>query len=250
MKTSKMSWIGGALVATLVGLGQLATADKPKAAAPELTADAIVEKHLAALGGAELLRATKSVQYTVTGEKAGKKFTKSVKYARPGKMRVDFATDEMSGSKAFDGKVAWVKKGAEAAVAMTAEDTAGMRVHADFDPPFLDAAKRGISIKLAGKSEVAGTPAYDFEVTSASGEIEHHFIDAATFLTLRETWSMKKDGKVITGSVRLGDYRKVQGRMVNHSMEFESEGSAGKSVVSQVAYDKAIDPSVFAMPRK
>src|SRR5688572_25284984 len=103
---SKMSWLGAGLLVGLVALAPHAGADR----AAELSLDAIVSKHLAALGGADLLRATKTMSYTVSGEKAGKKYTKTAYYARPGKMRVDFETDDGKGSKGFDGKVAWVKK--------------------------------------------------------------------------------------------------------------------------------------------
>jgi hypothetical protein len=256
MKMLSKMWIGVGLVAGAMAFAPQANADKAKAAAgearpaaPELSLDAIVAKHLHALGGADLLRATKTLSYTVTGEKAGKKFTKTARYVR-GKMRVDFASDDGSGSKGFDGKVAWVKKGGEAAVAMTAEDTAMMKLHADFDEPLLDYARRGDSVKLIGTSEVGGKAAYDLELTKANGEIEHHFIDAASFLPVKKTWTGKKDGKTVTTAVKFGDFKSVQGRMVNHSMAFWSDGATGKSTVSQVAFDKPIDAAVFAMPKK
>jgi outer membrane lipoprotein-sorting protein len=261
MKMLSKNWIHVGLVAGAMALSPQAIADRAKpamveaksaakAVPAEISLDAIVAKHLHAIGGVDLLRATKTMSYVVTGEKAGKKFTKTVRYARPGKMRVDFDTEDGPASKGFDGKVAWKKKGGEAAVAMNAEDTASMASHASFDEPLLDYAKRGDAVKLIGKSEVAGAAAYDLELTKANGEVEHHFIDAASFLPVKRTWTGKKDGKTITSAVRFGDFKSVQGRMINHSIEFASDGGAGKSVVSQVAFDKPIDTALFAMPRK
>ncbi len=254
------SWRGIGLGVGLAALAPHASADRAKpamvearavkAAPAELSLDAIVARHLAALGGADLLRATRTMSYVVTGEKAGKKFTKSVHYARPGKMRVDFETEEGKGSKGFDGKVAWVRKPGEAAAAMPAEHAAMMKVHADFDEPLLDFAKRGIAVKLIGKSEVRGLPAYELEITRAGADVERHFIDAATFLPLQRTWTATKDGKAIPIAVRFGDFRKVQGRAINHSVEVTAEGVTSKSFVSQVAFDRPLDASLFAMPRK
>lgn len=251
----RMPWLGTGLFAGLVVLAPQASADRAKAAeqkaAPaELSLDAIVAKHLAALGGADALRATRSMSYVVTGEKAGKKFTKSVHYARPGKMRVDFETEEGKASKGFDGKVAWKKKAGEVAIAMSAEDTAYMKLHADFDEPLLDYAKRGIGVKLIGMSEVAGTPAYELELTRPAGDVERLFLGTASFLPLQKTWTAKKDGKATTASIRFGDYKKVQGRPVNHSIEYQGDGVTAKSVVSQVVFDKPLDASLFAMPKK
>jgi outer membrane lipoprotein-sorting protein len=250
----KMPWLGAGLFAGLVAIAPQASADKAKPSvevrAPELSLDTIVAKHIAALGGADVLRATKTMSYVVTGEKAGKKFTKTAYFARPGKMRVDFESDEGKGSKGFDGKVAWARKpGEAAAVALGAEDTAMVKAHAEFDEPLLDYAKRGISVKLIGTSEVAGKPAYELELTKPSGDVERHFIDAGTFLPAQRTWTVKKDGKVTTAQVRFGDYRKVQGRMINHSVEFSGDGYSGKSVVSQVTFDRPFDAALFTLPR-
>ena len=224
---------------------------RPGTTEETVTADSIVKKHIAALGGEKLLRAGKSFTFTVSGEKMGKKFTKTVTQARPNKMRVDITTDDGPASKGFDGKVAWMKKGTAAAVAMTAEETASMASHAQFDELLLDFAKKGTSIKLIGKAEVKGTPAYDLEVTFKSGEVEHHFLDASTHLLLKRTFTSKdKDGKAVPMSVRFGDYKKVQGRMVNHSVEWDGEdGKAAKSIVSKVAYDQKVDAKLFAMPK-
>src|SRR5687767_14628019 len=54
-----------------------------------LTVETIVKKHVAALGGEKLLRAGKSFSFTVSGEKLGKAFTKTVSQARPNKLRID-----------------------------------------------------------------------------------------------------------------------------------------------------------------
>jgi hypothetical protein len=216
-----------------------------------VTADTIVKKHIAALGGEKLLRSGKAFTFTVSGEKMGKKFTKTVVQARPNKMRVDITSDDGPMSKGFDGKVAWIKKGNEPAIAMTAEETASMASHATFEEPLLDYAKKGTKVRLVGKSEVKGTPAFDLEVTLKSGEIEHHYLDASTYLLLRRTFMGKdKDGKAKEMSVRFGDYKSVQGRMVNHSVEWDADdGKAYKSVVSKVAFDQKVNAKLFAMPK-
>jgi hypothetical protein len=216
-----------------------------------LSVETIIKKHVAALGGEKLLRAGKSFTYTVSGEKMGKAFTKTVVQARPNKLRVDIVSADGPMSKGFDGKVAWTKKGDAKAEAMSAEDTASMQMHAQFDEPLLDYAKKGTAVKLIGMADVTGAKAYDVEVTLKSGEVEHHFLDASTFLLAKRTFMGKdKDGKAKEMSVRFGDYKQVQGRMVNHSIEWDSDdGKSYKSVVSKVGFDKKIDAKLFAMPK-
>jgi hypothetical protein len=216
-----------------------------------LSVETIVKKHVAALGGEKLLRAGKTLSFTISGEKLGKPFTKTVYQARPNRMRVDVTSSEGAFSKGFDGKVAWMKKGDAKAEPMSAEDTASMQSHAEFDEPLLDYAKKGTSVKLIGMADVSGKQTYDIQVTFKSGEVEHHFLDASTFLLAKRTFTGKdKDGKATQNSVRFGDYKNVQGRMVNHSVEWDGDdGKSYKSVVSKVAFDKKVDAKLFAMPQ-
>ena len=245
------------LVAVLLAVAPLtASAENAKSVvqswpAETISADTVVKKHIAALGGEKLLRGGKSFTFTVTGEKMGKKFQKTVVQARPNKMRVDVTSDDGPMAKGFDGKVAWIKKGDAAAIAMSAEETLAMQAHAEFEEPLLDYAKKGTSVKLVGKTDVKGTPAYDLEVTFKSGDVEHHFIDASSFLLLQRTFAGKdKDGKATQMTVRFGDYKKVQGRMVNHSVEWDTpDGKPSTNVVSSVKYDVKVDAKLFAMPK-
>lgn len=224
-----------------------ATVDAPR---QELALDAIVAKHLTALGGEKLLRSTTTFTFTVTGEKQGKKFTKTVTQAKGNKMRVDVTGDDGSFSKAFDGKTGWIKKGDEKPTAFTAEENRSMLNHAQFEEPLLDYAKKGTKLKLVGKADLKGAVAYDLEVTLKSGDVEHHFLDATSFLLVKKTFTSKdKDGKQVQMAVGFGDYKSVQGRMVNHSVQWDDNGKTSSSVVSKVAFDQKVDAKIFAMPK-
>jgi hypothetical protein len=239
------------LTAAADKIAKAETAGKPVSQSDSLDVNTIVQRHVAALGGEKLLRAGKTMSFTVSGEKMGKAFTKTVTYARPNLMRVDIQMADGAMSKGFDGKVGWTKKGTEAAVAMTAEESTKMAAHADFEEPLLDFAKKGTKVKLVGKSEVNSKPAYDLEVSFASGDTEHHFLDASSYLLVKRTFTGKdKDGKVVQQNVLFGDYKKIQGRMVNHSVAYEGDdGKLHKNAVSKIRFDKAAPAKLFAMPK-
>jgi hypothetical protein len=238
--------------AGLLFLAPVATAERKvntgDAKQDTTTLDTVIQRHVKALGGEKLLRSGKTFTFTVSGEKLGKKFSKTVTHARPNLMRVDFTHGDESGSKGFDGKVAWVKKGSAAAEQMNATETTAMAAHAEFDEPLLDYAKKGTKVKLVGKIDAG----YDLEVTTRSGEVEHHILDASTYLLAQKTWMGKdKDGKAVKMTVRFGDWKDVQGRAVNHSVEFlGDDGKWIKSTISAIAWDKPVDAKLFAMPKK
>ncbi|MEJ7598090.1 MAG: hypothetical protein WKG01_09300 [Kofleriaceae bacterium] len=231
---------------------KVARAETTKQVAPEgLGLDTIVERHVAALGGDKLLRATKTMSFTVSGEKQGKAYTKTVTYARPNLMRVDIQMADGTMSKGFDGKVGWTKKASEAAVQMSAEETVNLASHAEFDEPLFDFAKRGTKVRLINKTEVDSKPAYDLEVTFANGEMEHHFLDASSYLLVKRTATGKdKDGKAKQVTMAFGDYKKIQGRMVNLSLTYTADdGQLHTNTVSKVSYDKPAPAKLFSMPK-
>jgi hypothetical protein len=235
-----------ALLAPAAGAERKVEAGDARRAPETLSLDVIVQRHVAALGGEKLLREGKTFTFTVSGEKMGKKFTKVVTHARPNMMRVDIKSGDGPVSKGYDGKVAWMKKGTAAAEKMNAEDTVATAQHADFDEPLLDYAKKGSKLKLIGKT----AEGYDLELTTKSGEVEHHILDAGTFLLAKKTWTGKdKDGKSMAMAVKFGDWKNVQGRAVNHSVEWQFEGKWHKSTVSDIAFDKPVDAKIFAMPK-
>jgi hypothetical protein len=230
---------------------KLAAIDKGSPAKEAVTADTVVQRHIAAIGGEKVLRAGKTFSFTVTGEKMGKKFSKTVHQARPNLLRVDIQSDDGAVSKGFDGKVAWVKKGAAPAEMLTPEETTAMKGHAEFDEPLLDYARRGTTVKLLGTSEVASRPAYELEVAFANGDVERQFLDASSYLLVKRIASYKdKDGKLKQSAVQFGDYKSIGGRMVNHSVSWQADdGKTYTSTVSNVSHDKPIAAKLFAMPK-
>lgn len=134
---------------------------------------------------------------------------------------------------------------------MNEADTLSMKSHAEFDEPLLDTAKRGTKVKLVGRATVDKTAAFDLEVSFKDGEVDHHYLDASTFLLIKRTWSGKdKDGRAMPMSMRFGNSKKVDGRMINHSVEWDApDGKPSKSAISKIAFDKPVDAKLFAMPR-
>ena len=92
--------------------------------------------------------------------------------------------------------------------------------------------------------------AWVLEIKQAGGEVEQFFVDAKSFLLLRRDELYERDGKKIQDSYRYGNYNEVAGRMFNHRFEWARDGAVGrKSVISNIAYDKPIDATAYAMPK-
>jgi hypothetical protein len=110
--------------------------------------------------------------------------------------------------------------------------------------------EKGHSVELIGKEDMEGTEVYKLKIAKKSGDIEYDFIDAESFLKLKETTTHKFNDKEVSGDVILSDYRKVGDMMFPFSMENREAGaSTGQALkVETVEVNPTIDNSIFKMP--
>src|SRR5258708_24259271 len=71
------------------------------------TADELIDKNMKALGGADKIRALKSVRMTGKMKFGPVEAPFTLSKARPEAVRIDFTVQGMTGSQAFDGKTGW-----------------------------------------------------------------------------------------------------------------------------------------------
>lgn len=221
---------------------------KGPGAAPqaELTAEQVVAKHLAALGGQDKLKATKNL--VIRGEyQEGSSVDAFVAYrARPNKFRKEGTHEGKAFVKVFDGDKGWLAEGDAPMGPVSAEHAVKMKQYAEFDDALVDAAARGHKVELVGAEEVKGSKAYHLQLTLASGDVEQRWLDATTFLDVKRTVTFKdKAGAQKTKHVTFSEWREVGGLKFNFASEGEVDGKVSKVKVQSIEVDGVIDPSKF-----
>lgn len=221
----------------------------PAAESAQLTADQVVARHLAALGGVDRLKATRSL--VVRGEfQEGSSIDAWVAYrARPNKLRKEGTHEGKPFIKLFDGDNGYVSEHDGPFTPMPADKAVKMKFYAEFDDPLLDHAARGHKVALVGTEDIDGKRAHHLEVTLANGDVEHRWLDATTFLDTQRKYSFKdKDGAPKTKLVRFSDWRDVGGLKFNFASEGEVDGKKHKTTITAIEVDAAIDPAKFTAP--
>lgn len=212
-----------------------------------LTADQVVARHLAALGGVDRLKAVKTL--VIRGEyQEGSSVDGWVAYrARPNKLRKEGTHEGKPFVKLFDGERGFISENDAPFAAMPADKTAKMRSYADFDDPLIDHAARGHKVALVGTEDLGGRAAHHLELTLASGDVEHRWLDATTMLDVQRRFTFKdKEGVQRTKLVRFADWRDVGGLKFNFASEGEVDGKKHKTTITAIEVDAAIDPGKFS----
>jgi outer membrane lipoprotein-sorting protein len=226
------------------------------AAAGAQTADEIVAKYVARIGGMEKLDAIKTLRKTgkYTGN-GGFQARIVEENKRPNMVRQEFLLQGMTGVTAFDGKEGWKIEpwqGKKDVETLGEEELKQIQEDSDFDGPLVRYKEKGNTVELAGKEPVEGTDAYKLKVTMANGDVRNFFMDTDYFVPIKIETKRIIRGAERESETSIGDYKEVAGVYFPHSYETGAKGSPNRA---KVVYDKIeanvpIDDSRFHPPGK
>ncbi len=228
-----------------------AAAAQDAANPPALTAEQILDKSIEAAGGrASMEKITSTVsKFTIDVTFAGVTAT-SVAYAKAPNKRAMTITIEGYGNirEGFDGTNAWGE---------TPE--AGLR---DFTGERLEQAKRQAifnaalkwretypKAELKGKEKVGEREAWAIILTPKTGKPMTEYIDAETFLPIRQVMSVIGDQGEYEATNDVSDYREVDGVKVPFLIRQTSPMGDIIIKVAEVKNNVEIDDANFAKPK-
>jgi hypothetical protein len=217
------------------------------------TADELIDKNLKALGGADKLKALKSVRMTGKMKFGPVEAPFTISKSRPEAVRIDFTVQGMTGTQAYDGKTGWAvmpfmgKKDPEK---MSDDQIKDIKDEADFDGPMVDYKNKGNKVEYLGKADVQGTPAYKLKVTTKDGNESTLFLDADSYLQIRSEGKRKIQGQEMETESTIGNYKEVEGLLFPTQIENHAKGrDVGQTIIiDKVELNPVIDASAFAMP--
>ena len=251
-----------ATAAATPGVKAPAAATEPQL--PRLTPAQIVEKHVAARGGAQAWKTVQAMQLIGTMEagrgdnveRAEKMFSKSkggkaknadvvaanaapesnkqiqlpftLDLKRPNLMRLEIKFDGKTAVQVFDGQHGWKYRpflNRKDVEPYTVDEASAEAARGDLDGPLIDYAAKGTKVELEGADLVGSQPAYRLKVTPKGGPVKHIWIDAKTFLDVKvEGLPKRMDGKMHLVYVYQRDFRPVQGVLIPFVLETQVDG--------------------------
>lgn len=224
------------------------------AAAADLTVDEVIAKNIDARGGMEKMKAVKTVKMTAKILNHGMEVPGTMELKRPNMIRMEFTIQGQNIVQGFDGESGWIimpLMGVKDPQKMSDEDVKEIKEQADFDGPLVDYKDKGNTVELMGKEDVEGTSAYKLKVTLKSGDVRYIYIDGDSFLELKTTAMIKREGNEMQIDSYSGDYKEVNGLTLPFSIETKMKDQT----ISQITVDKIemgvdLDDAMFKMPPK
>ncbi len=218
------------------------------------TADEIIAKNIQARGGMDKLKSVQSVKSTATMAMGpGMEAPGLLIQKRPQLARLEFTVQGLTAVQAYDGNSAWQimpfmgKKDPEV---MSADETKEMEEMADIDGPLVDYKSKGHQVELLGKEKIEGTDAYKLKLTLKNGDVQTIYIDADSFLEIKEETKRTVRGSEQVFESAIGDYKEVNGIVFPFAIESGVKGGQEKQklTIEKIELNVPTDDSIFKMP--
>lgn len=231
------------LLAALAILSSSATAQ---------TADEIVARNIAARGGLEKFHSIRTM--TALGRLSGPGMDAPIRVQlkRPNKYRMDLTLRDQILTRVYDDGSAWqvMPSANPEAQPLSGGELLNIQDEADLDGPLVDYQAKGHKVELVGKEDVNGTSCYKLKITLKTGHLMYQYLDAKSFLEIREEIVRTNDGNDSVIEETVGDYKEVGGILFPHSFDSNSKGSADhfKLHLDKIEVNVNLDDLRFKMP--
>lgn len=272
---SRTTVVVGSFLALAISV---AMAAEPPSAVAKLSAEQVVAKNVAARGGLQAWQAVQTlvmsgkldaggnesparlaVQGTKMGgvqlpkrpaEQARLPFRLELKRGRKSRLEIDFNGE--TAVQVYDGSNGWKLRpflNRHDVEPFTEDEMKAVALQSDLDGPLMNYASKGTKVEVEGTDKVEDKDAYRLKLTFRSGETQHLWIDARTFLEAKIEGSPRRlDGKYHPVEIYYRDFRTVSGLTMPYLMETKVQGvrQSEKIEIEKLTVNPPLEDSRFA----
>ncbi|MEP6924815.1 MAG: hypothetical protein ABI954_10150 [Pyrinomonadaceae bacterium] len=218
------------------------------------TADEIIAKYVAKIGGMDKIQAIKTMRQT--GKLTGGGGFEAVivsENKRPNKSRQEFSLQGLTAVSAYDGADGWrinPFQGKKDAESLGEDEMKALIDETEFDDSLINYQQRGSKVEYVGMDTVDGTDVYKLKATLKSGTVKTYFMDTDYFVPIKIETKRTIRGAEQESETILGDYKEVAGVYFPHSFESGAKGSQNKSKVTieKIETNIPVDDNRFMRP--
>lgn len=257
-RRSLSPWIAAALLAAGGSLVEEHCRAATPAPVPELTAEQIVAKNVAARGGLDAWRKIGSMAWVGHMESTDASVPRlafELDQKRPNKTRFELDSMAEKTMRLFDGTHGWRlrprRDGSLDTQPYSPQDLKFARDAQGIDGPLIDYQAKGNTVRLAGVETIEGRETYRLEVRQASGDEHDVWIDAGTFLDAKyDRISIGPTGAPVKVSVIYRDYKTIEGLKIPGTLEIAGGPNAPitRMVIEKIALNPPLEDKVFKRP--
>lgn len=209
----------------------------------------IVSKHIEAIGGKDNWNKVKSIRSEATMKAQGAEIKMTFIQIDKKAMRQNISLMGMEGYSIITEKEGWSFmpfQGQTKPEPMTADDVKNSQDDLYLQDKFLTYKELGTKLEYLGKDDMDGTECFKFKMTDKNAEETTYFLDASSYLTIKQTNKIKADGKEMENSTLFSNYKKLPEGIL---YPMTVGGGWGDAEFNKVEINPVIDEKEFKLPQ-
>ncbi len=218
------------------------------------TADEVLDKHIAAVGGADKLAALKTMDFEQSMSIQGMELTSKSTYVVGKSFRNDISVMGQQITNVIDGDKGWMvnpMQGGSSAQDMPADALKAAK--STTEPPMFQLAYAKINkypYELVGKEKYKEKDAFAIKLTRPEG-VFNYYVDAATYQLLGMKGTISMQGQQAETTASYSDYKPVDGLSIPYTSEVTAPQIPGSitAKLTKVNVNSTVDPTIFNKPK-
>jgi len=219
------------------------------AGAQTLTADEVIQKYSAAMGGLDNYNKIKTVKLSGTVTAQGMDLPITVQVINGRAMRSDVSVMGQSVTNSYKDGKGWKLNpfaGAATATDVTGPELNEFKSQTNLSTQLMDYKKRGYSIELLGQEVTEGANAYKIKLTSDDKKETTYFIDSKTFLPIKSITKKDMMGQPVDIETFNSNYQEYGGAKFAMTRIQKLDGQVLQEIkLDKVELDVTIDEKIF-----
>jgi hypothetical protein len=216
------------------------------------TADEVVSKHIAAIGGKDVIAKIKSQVTDADISVMGSTLTSqsTILVGKGFKNVANFNGQEII--QCVTPTSGWMinpLQGMTDPQPLPEDQVKAAQSAFDLGGDLFNYAEKGSKIELAGNENVEGVNAIKLKHIAKDGKTSLYYIDPATYYIVRRESTTNVNGQEMTGTATFSNFKKTD---IGYVMPFTTVSNQGFEMtitVTKVEFNKEIDPKIFEMPK-
>ncbi len=215
------------------------------------TVDELVDKHIAALGGMDKIKAVKTIVTDRSLSVGGMEIPTKTLLVVGKSVRSESTVMGNSMIQVLDGTTGWMIRPTAMGGSGEVEDMPAEMLkqsESQLDPfgGLVNYKEKGNTVELVGKEKVDKKDAYHLKLTTKSGQVVDEWLDAESFLISK----FKVDMAGQASEISMSDYKEVDGVKFPNTMDISSPQGVITFITNKVVVNSPIDEKVFQKPVK